>query len=645
MCGVAGLWDRSADRRKDVDARLAAMMAAIRHRGPDGEGAWTDLAAGIGLGHLRLAIQDLSPLGAQPMASASGRWVLTYNGEIYNVADMRDDLLAAGWTFRGTSDTEVFLAGVEQWGLEPTLARTAGMFAMGLWDREDRSLTLVRDRLGKKPLYVADAEGTLLFGSELKALMAHPGLTRRIDRATLASYLRLGQVPGTAGILHGVRKVAPGTIERHTAQGRASTATYWDLASVAARGRASPAKGDRKALADAAEAEIDRAVRERLVSDVPVGAFLSGGIDSSLVVALMQKHAPGGARTFSIGFDDPRYDEAPYAARIAAHLGTRHTTLPVTAADALAVIPDLPAMFDEPFADSSQIPTHLVARLARAEVTVALSGDGGDEIAGGYRRHAMTTHWWPRLAAIPLPLRRALAGALQGLPAGAVEALAGLMPGGGKPGNRAEQLRKAASILGQADARGVYARLVTLWSEAEAIVASPALPSPMDDPADGAGLGLLGLLRYLDMATYLPDDILTKVDRASMAVALEARCPLLDHRVVEHFWSLPDDALVQGTTGKAILRDILSRHVPPALFERPKTGFGIPLGDWLRGPLRAWTLDLVNTERAQSPEALDWARLLPAVGAHMEGRADHAHRLWALLMLLAWRRHWGASWA
>jgi asparagine synthase (glutamine-hydrolysing) len=645
MCGIAGLWDRSADRREDVDARLAAMMAAIRHRGPDGDGAWSDLSAGIGLGHLRLAIQDLSPLGAQPMASASGRHVLTYNGEIYNVADLRADLAAAGWTFRGTSDTEVFLAGVEHWGLEATLARAAGMFAMGLWDRQERSLTLVRDRLGKKPLYVAEVGGTLLFGSELKALMAHPGLTRRIDRGALASYLRFGQVPGTAGILHGVRKVGPGMIERHRADGRVAAFCYWDLATVAARGRAHPAKGDRRALADAAEAQIDRAVRERLVSDVPVGAFLSGGIDSSLVVALMQKHAPGGARTFSIGFDDPRYDEAPYAARVAAHLGTRHTTLPLTAADALAVIPGLPAMFDEPFADSSQIPTHLVARLARAEVTVALSGDGGDEIAGGYRRHAMIAHWWPRLAAIPLPLRRALAGVLQGLPAGAVEALAGLMPGGGKPGNRTEQLRKAASILGQADARGVYARLVTLWREAEAIAVSPALPSPVDDPAAGEGLGLLGLLRYLDMATYLPDDILAKVDRASMAVALEARSPLLDHRVVEHFWSLPDDALVQGTTGKVVLRDILARHVPPALFERPKTGFGIPLGDWLRGPLRSWALDLVETERTQAPEALDWARLLPAVTAHMEGRADHAHRLWALLMLLAWRRHWGATWS
>ncbi|WP_293865730.1 asparagine synthase (glutamine-hydrolyzing) [uncultured Alsobacter sp.] len=645
MCGVAGLWDRSADRREDVDARLAAMTAAIRHRGPDGEGAWSDLAAGIGLGHLRLAIQDLSPLGAQPMASTSGRFVLTYNGEIYNVAELRADLAAAGCTFRGTSDTEVFLAGVERWGLRATLAHTAGMFAMGLWDREERSLTLVRDRLGKKPLHVGEAGGTLLFGSELKALMAHPGLARRIDRGALASYLRFGHVPGTAGILHGVRKVAPGTLERHGADGRVTVETYWDLAAVAARGQARPATGDRVVLADAAEAEIDRAVRERLVSDVPVGAFLSGGIDSSLVVALMQRHAPGGARTFSIGFDDPRYDEAPYAARIAAHLGTRHTTLPVTAADALAVIPALPTMFDEPFADSSQIPTHLVARLARGEVTVALSGDGGDEIAGGYRRHAMIAHWWPRLAMVPLPLRRLLAGTLQALPPGAIEALAGLLPGGGRPGNRPEQLRKAASILGQRDARGVYARLVTLWSEAEAIVASPALPSPIDDAAEGAGLTLLGLLRLLDMATYLPDDILTKVDRASMAEALEARCPLLDHRVVEHFWTLPDAALVQGTTGKVILRDILARHVPPALFERPKTGFGIPLGDWLRGPLRAWALDLVEGERADAPEALDWGRLVPAVQAHMDGRADHAHRVWALLMLLAWRRQWGAAWS
>jgi asparagine synthase (glutamine-hydrolysing) len=645
MCGIAGLWQRRGRGGGDPGVRLPPMLDAIRHRGPDGHGIWTDQAAGIGLGHLRLAIQDLSPAGAQPMASAGGRYVLTYNGEIYNVADLRGDLLAAGWSFRGTSDTEVFLAGVEQWGLEQTLSLAAGMFAMGLWDREQRSLTLLRDRLGKKPLYVAEIDGLLLFGSELKALMAHPALERRIDRRALASFLRFGHVPGAACILEGVRKIAPGTIERFDAEGPAQVLRYWDLAAVARAGRASPLAGSRDALAEGAEAVIDRAVRERLVSDVPVGAFLSGGIDSSLVVALMQRHTSGGARTFSIGFDDARFDEAPYAAKVAAHLGTRHTELRVTAADALAVIPQLPIMYDEPFADSSQIPTHLVAKMARSQVTVALSGDGGDEIAGGYRRHAQIAHWWPIMAKIPRPLRSAAASMADAVPASAIEAVARAVPGGRAPGNPVERLRKAAGILAQADPRGVYGGLVSLWDDAEALCGARPLPSLVDDPNAGGGLGLLGLLRYLDMATYLPDDILTKVDRATMAVALEARSPLLDHRVVEHFWRLPDESLVRGQTGKVILRGILARHVPPALFERPKTGFGIPLGDWLRGPLREWARSLLADERAEGSSILDLDAIGRVMDDHMAGRGNHQHRIWAILMLLAWKKKWGATWS
>jgi asparagine synthase (glutamine-hydrolysing) len=644
MCGIAGLWLRGGGLAQVLEDRIGGMMETIRHRGPDGSGRWSDAGTGVALGHLRLAIQDLSPTGAQPMASASGRYVLTYNGEIYNVGEVRRALADLGWTFRGTSDTEVFLAGLEEWGLDTVLARCAGMFAMGIWDKEERVLTLVRDRIGKKPLFVFRKDRLLLFGSELKALFSQPEVERRVEPAAAAAYLRLSHVPGTHAILQDVHKVAPGTYERHLPDGRREDVAYWSLAEVAHRGRANGFSDPHDVLVDRAEAEIDRAVRERLVSDVPVGAFLSGGIDSSLVVALMQRHTGGAARTFSIGFDDPRYDESPFAAEVARHLGTRHTTLKVTAGDALAVIPHLPDMYDEPFADSSQIPTHLVAKMARGDVTVALTGDGGDEIAGGYRRHAQITHWWPRMQAVPQGARQALAALVQSLPARTLDGLARLVASGRGPGNRVERWQKAVAVLGEPDARAIYGRLVSSWPDLRDLTDQEAAPSTHDDPQAGAGLGLLGMLRYLDMAGYLPDDVLCKVDRASMAVALEARSPLLDHRLIEWFWHLPDTSLVRGGTGKVILRDILARHVPREMFERPKTGFGIPLGAWLRGPLRDWARDLVADERPVLGAHLDFKTIAATLDDHEAGRGNHEHRLWTVLMFLAWRRRWGVSW-
>ncbi|ALK08404.1 asparagine synthase (glutamine-hydrolyzing) [Blastochloris viridis] len=635
MCGIAGLIDPRLAGNAPALARSATAMAdAIVHRGPDDGGCWVDAGAGAALSHRRLAIVDLTAAGAQPMVSTDGRWVVSYNGEIYNAGDLRRHPALNGVDWRGHSDTEAIIESVARRSLDATVADLNGMFALALWDRRERRLHLVRDRLGIKPLFFAASGTRLAFGSELKALRALDGTPRTIDPRAVASFLRFGYVPAPHAIFHGVEKLLPGEIVSFAADGGITRRRYWRLDEVAAAGRADPLEvGDAEAV-ELLAALLGDAVGRQMMADVPLGAFLSGGIDSSTVAALMVAAAKGPVRTFSIGFPDFGFDEAVHAAAVARHLGTRHTELVVTAADALAVVPRLAEMYDEPFADSSQIPTHLVAKLTRGHVTVALSGDGGDELFAGYNRHLLAARDWPRLAHIPAPLRRAAARALGAMPAAAIDRAARALPRRLVPAQPGEKLTKLASVLAL-DPAALYQRLVSQVPDPTRHLGAAEYPPGLGEPP--AGLDLLDAMRFSDTETYLPDDILQKVDRASMAVALEARPPLLDHRVVEFAWRLPRRFLVRGGETKWILRRVLDRFVPPALIDRPKMGFAIPLADWLRGPLRDWAGDLLDADSG----VLDPAPARALWREHLGGSRNHASQLWTLIMFEAWRRRWG----
>jgi asparagine synthase (glutamine-hydrolysing) len=638
MCGIAGilLAPHAADPQRL--AAVAAMAATLRHRGPDDGGIWVDRNAGIAFGHRRLAIVDLSEAGRQPMISHGDGLVMTYNGEVYNFAELRSELAALGHRFRGHSDSEVMLAAFESFGIEPALKRFAGMFAFALWDRRERVLHLVRDRLGKKPLYVTLADGALLFASELKALLAFPGFQPKLDTNALAMVLRQGWVPDQQCVWQGVFKLPPGTMlsvrdydleAGGPARLQERIRCWWSLAEVAERGQRHPL-----GLTDAElETELDRllrlAVRERMIADVPLGAFLSGGIDSSTVVALMQAQSSRPVRTFTIGYREAEYDEADAAARVARHLGTEHTELRLTPAETYAVIPELPRIWDEPFADESQVPTFLVAQLARRDVTVALSGDGGDEGFGGYTRHFIAPHL-ARIRGLPLPLRRAAALLLS--PEAGERLLRSLaLPAALRRTLSNYNLRKFAHLLDAADEGELYGRLTSLGSasvltaaKAGGVDAVPPLPD------------LAARLMYRDMANYLPGDILVKLDRASMAVSLEGRCPLLDHRIIEFAWRLPTAVKVRNGKGKWPLRRVLRRYLPEAFFERPKHGFNVPIGAWLKGPLRDWAEALLAEPRLRGGGFLDPGRVRACWHEHVSGRRDHTHELWAILMVEAW---------
>jgi asparagine synthase (glutamine-hydrolysing) len=640
MCGIAGILLAPKSSGSRQLAAIRAMTTSLRHRGPDGDGAWFDRDAGIALGHRRLAIVDLSEAGHQPMMSHNERLVITYNGEIYNSAGLRPELDALGHRFRGHSDTEVMLAAFESFGIERALGRFAGMFSLGLWDRKDRALHLVRDRLGKKPLYVAPVEGALLFASELKAFRAFPGFQPTVDARALAMLLRQGWIPDHHCIWEGVFKLPPGSMLSVTADDlegsadrlRESIHLWWSLAEVAEAGQ--------RDLLDCgsseAEDELDRllrvAVGERMVADVPLGAFLSGGIDSSVVVALMQAQALRPVRTFTIGFEDSQYDEAHSASLISRHLGTQHTEFRVTASDAHEVIPRLPEIWDEPFADESQIPTYLVAQLARQHVTVALSGDGGDECFGGYARHFVSARIEP-IFGLPLGLRRLAASALHVLNPNVLERLVTALP---LPTSIRRtlnngNLQKLGLVLDAASEGELYRRLTQvgeLSGPLDPVSASSDVVPPLRD--------LVSRLIYRDMAGYLPGDILVKADRACMAVSIEARCPLLDHRVVEFAWRLPTALKVRGGKGKWLLRRVLSRYIPASLFERPKHGFNVPIGAWLRGPLREWAEELLTRPRIRSEGFLESEVVHAHWLEHVSGRRDRGCELWAILMFQAW---------
>ncbi len=644
MCGIVGLWLKAPQPSGALRERVERATASLRHRGPDAGRVEVlgDARSSVALGHRRLAIVDLSPEGVQPMASASGRYVVVFNGEVYNHDALRAELEREGRApaWRGRSDTEVLLAAVEAWGLERTIDRAVGMFAIGLWDRVEERLHLVRDRLGIKPLFVASLPDGLAFASEVRAFETDPSFDRALDPAAVEDVLRVGYVGAGRSIYRAVRPLAPGThlVFARPDASEARRRVFWDVAEVVRAGRERPFAGDESEAQGELERVLRDAVRLRMLADVPLGAFLSGGIDSSLVTALMQAQSERPVRTYSIGNERAAYDESAHAAEVARHLGTAHTAFRVSAEQALAVVPRLATMYDEPFADSSQIPTFLVCELARREVTVALSGDGGDEVFGGYNRHVFAPPIWRLAGAIPAPLRAAAAGLAL---APSEERWDGVFERtlGGRlrtPGAKVHKLARALRARSEAD---FYDQLRSLWPP-ESLPLRPPESLPLHGASSAASSRFAvqaprfaERMMASDLVDYLPGDILTKVDRASMAVALEARVPLLDHRVVELAWRLPHAMKIRGRTGKHLLRALLRRFVPPALFERPKMGFGVPLGEWLRGPLRPW----VEQTLARPAESLglDLARVR-ATWAQHQARGGLEHRLWPVLMLSAW---------
>ena len=640
MCGIVGFW---ASRPVGFEplTELRRMAGALAHRGPDDEGTYWDDSAGLGLGHRRLSIVDLSAEGHQPMASASGRYVIVFNGEVYNFRALRTELEGlAPHSFRGHSDTEVMLAAFEAFGLNGALERFVGMFAFALWDRSERRLHLVRDRLGVKPLYYGFAEGRLVFGSELRALVTSTGFPRTIDHGALSAYLRYGYVPSPHAIYSAARKVLPGSVVtfRAPAPEAAEHSRYWSAAEVASKGMAAPFTCSDEEAVDELERLLDDAVGLRMVADVPLGAFLSGGIDSSTVVSRMQAMSSRPVKTFSIGFAEAKYDESRAAEAVARHLGTDHTALTVTPADMLELVPTMAEIYDEPFADSSQLPTYVVARLARERVTVALSGDGGDELFGGYNRHVWGPRVWGALKRFPMPARRALQAAIFRLSPDQWErAFEALGPFAPRARLRGQKLHKLGNVLLAASSDELYRSLVSRWDAPERLLASAA-PEARNPLLDARLSGVSESMMLWDAVSYLPDDVMTKVDRASMAVSLEAREPLLDHRLFEFAWRLPHGLKVRHGTSKWPLRRVLERRVPAHLVDRPKMGFSIPIGEWLRGPLHGWAEELLDGSSLTRQGLLAREPVQVAWREHVSGRRDLGEELWTLIAFEAWAR-------
>ena len=635
MCGIAGFMD--LERRsgaQELEALGRAMAATLSHRGPDASGLWSDAEAGVVLGHTRLAIVDLSPAGAQPMVSSCGACVVTYNGEIYNAGELRPELEASGRRFKGHSDTEVLVEAIAEWGLSATVERLIGMFAFAVWDRRTRRLSLVRDRLGIKPLYWGRQNKRVIFASELKAFEMLPAWQPELNRDGLAAYMRLAYVPAPHSIYRGIHKLEPGHVATIDANGQVEAAAFWSLEETAERGKASPLEFSDVEACDALESLLGDAVRRRLVADVPLGAFLSGGIDSSAIAAMMRARSNAAVRTYSIGFKEEGFDEALHARAVAAHLGTEHTELYVSPREAQEVIPNLSSIYDEPFADSSQIPTYLLSKLTRQHVTVALSGDGGDELFAGYTRHRFAR----MVSKVPAPLGRALACGLGVAGPALWDRVFSALPARHRPRLGADKMYKAAGLFSAGGASG-YRSLVSAWDTPEDIVRHAQEPrGPIFDAEIARALpDPLDRMQYLDTITYLPDDILTKVDRASMAVALEVRVPILDHRIVEFAWRLPSRFKMRHGKGKWLLRQVLYRHVPKELVERPKTGFAVPIGSWLRGPLRGWAEELLSEKRLSEGGLLNPAPIRARWQEHLEGRRNWHASLWTVLMFQAWR--------
>ena len=648
MCGIVGFWMINSSEFGEPERVATRMALAIRHRGPNSAGAWADREAGVALGHRRLSIIDLSPAGHQPMHSSCGRYVLIFNGEIYNHLALRAELENAGQAsqWRGHSDTETLLACITQWGVTNTLQRAVGMFALALWDRRERRLTLARDRFGEKPLYYGwvgqGAKRAFVFGSELKALRAYPSFSNPVSRNSLSLYLQFCVVPAPYSIYHDIFKLPPGSILTLQVDQLAHQIhriePYWRLTDVVKQGLAHPIKNEADGIRMLHDALRD-AVALQAIADVPLGAFLSGGVDSSTIVALMQSQSTRPVKTFTVGFDEAGFDESSYAAAVARHLGTDHHELRVSPTDAQAVIPLLPALYDEPFADSSQIPTYLVCKMTSQYVTVALSGDGGDELFAGYNRYFWGQRVWDRLSWLPLFLRKGVGAGILQLPVSGWDALADALPiktGVSRLGDKAHKLARRLKTIECLD--DLYRSLVTEWPlDPQVVINSGRLPTLLDDEAAIGGIvEAENRMMVWDSLTYLPDDILTKVDRAAMGVSIETRVPFLDRSVAEVAWRLPLHMKIRGAESKWALRQVLFKYVPRDLIERPKAGFGIPIGEWLRGPLREWAEDLLKESRLQQEGYFNPAPIRDAWRQHLSGRHDWTNRLWCILMFQAW---------
>ncbi len=644
MCGITGIYSAKQGQNRQALARLATEITdTLSHRGPDSSGIWQDPDKPLALGHRRLAIIDLSENGHQPMESASGRYVITYNGEFYRFSEIKSELERMGVSFRGRSDTEVILAAIDFWGLNLALQKIDGMFAFALWDKKDKQLHLVRDRLGKKPLYVGWAGQSLVFSSELKAIHAHPDFKPVVNRKALSAYMRYGYVPAPLCIYENVWSLPAGfrisiNVEKITpgANLESLMESYWHHLRVLEEQKQKHRSKSESEIVNEFEALLTTCTRERMISDVPLGAFLSGGIDSSAIVALMQKISPKPVKTYTIGFSESGYDEAAHARKVAAHLGTDHHEHYLSAKDAQNIIPLLPEIYDEPFGDFSQIPTYLVSKFARQSVSVVLSGDGGDEMLGGYNRHVVGPRLWRMMKFTPRPARLALAKFITST---SIEKWNAMAPGQPRLG---ERMHKIGGILGMKNQEDIYQNLVSQWDSPETIVSGGGDFHTLatDHEWQPQNLSFAERMMYWDALSYLPGDILTKVDRASMAVSLEARAPLLDKRIYDYVWTLPENMKIRNGQGKYLLRQVLNRHVPRALTERPKQGFSVPIAEWLRSDLRGWAEDLLDEKTLKEDGYLNAPALRAVWNEYLSGRTQHAPKLWTALMFLTWKEKW-----
>lgn len=644
MCGIAGIYRFKDSGKNSLSSIAESMATAMERRGPDDAGVWSDENSGIALSHRRLSIIDLSPEGHQPMPSATGRYIMSFNGEIYNFQNLSRQLTDLGHNFRGRSDTEVMLAAFEQWGVNLSIQKFEGMFAFALWDAKERQLHLIRDRIGKKPLYAGWAGDSLVFASELKAIRQHPDFKPEINRSALTLFMRYSSIPAPYSIYENIWTIPAGcrlAISASTITPRESLIErmepWWHHTQVIERAKDKLSSSSDEETIKEFEELLSTCVRERMVSDVPIGAFLSGGIDSSAIVALMQKESSRPVKTYSIGFNEKGFNEAEYAKKIASYLGTDHHELYMNESDALKIVPELPSIYDEPFADISAIPTYLVSRFARKDVTVALSGDGGDEMLGGYNRHFSAPSIMNKANLLPHPIRKLTAGIIKSVPVSTWDSILSSHPQSG------ERMHKIANLLPLRSPEEAYRELLSHWKTPETLVVEgkePLIPLQDSNYRFEKQLSFAERMMAGDALSYLPNDILVKVDRASMAASLEARAPLLDKRIYEYVWTLPEKMKIRDGKGKWLLRQVLNKHIPEELFKRPKQGFAMPVGDWLRGDLREWAEDLMSKEHLEDKNYLNPEVIHNTWNEHLQGKGNHATALWTVLSFQSWAKKW-----